>query len=142
MATLTAQLREGTAVTLQSRQFSWLADEPLGAGGTDTGPNPYEILLGGLAACIAVTLRLYADHKKIALTGVDVRLEFDRVHADDCVDCDERADGWIERIQSEVTIMGSFDDAQRARLTQVAGRCPVHKTLTNGVHIVDTVAFG
>jgi putative redox protein len=142
MATLTAQLREGTAVTLQSRQFSWLADEPLGAGGTDTGPNPYEILLGGLAACIAVTLRLYADHKKIALTGVDVRLEFDRVHADDCVDCDERADGWIERIQSEVTIMGSLDDAQRARLTQVAGRCPVHKTLTNGVHIVDTVAFG
>ena len=142
MATLTAKLREGTAVTLQSRQFSWLADEPLGAGGTDTGPNPYEILLGGLAACIAVTLRLYADHKKIALTGVDVRLEFDRVHADDCIDCDERADGWIERIQSEVTIVGSFDDAQRARLTQVAARCPVHKTLTNGAHIVDTVAFG
>lgn len=102
---------------------------------------PYEILLGGLASCIAVTLRLYADHKGITLAGVDVKLEFDRVHADDCVDCDERADGWIERIQSNVTIRGSFNDAQRVRLEQVAQRCPVHKTLSNGVHIVDTVAF-
>ena len=141
VAIVTAELREGTAVTVQARQFSWLADEPLSVGGTDTGPTPYEILLGALAACIAVTLRLYANHKKIALTGVDVRLEFDRVHADDCLDCDERADGWIERIQSEVKLRGSFDDAQRARLTQVAQRCPVHKTLANGVHIVDTVAF-
>ena len=141
MATITAELREGTAVTVDARKFSWLGDEPLGAGGTDTGPTPYEILLGALAACIAVTLRLYSDHKGIALTGVDVKLEFDRVHADDCIGCDERADGWIERIQSEVTILGSFDDAQRARLTQVAQRCPVHKTLVNAVQIVDSVAF-
>ena len=70
-----------------------------------------------------------------------MRLEFDRVHADDCLDCDERADGWIDRIQSHVTIHGSFDEAQRARLTQVAERCPVHKTLANGVQIFDTVAF-
>ncbi len=102
MAVITAELREGTAVTLQARQFSWTGDEPVGAGGTDTGPDPYELLLGGLAACIAVTLRLYADHKGIALGGVDVRLEFDRVHADDCIDCDERQDGVIERIRSEV----------------------------------------
>ena len=141
MATITAELREGTAVTVRARQFSWLADEPLGAGGTDTGPTPYEILLGSFAACIAVTLRLYANHKQIALAGVDVTLAFDRVHADDCVGCDERADGWIERIQSEVTLHGSFDDAQRRRLTQVAQRCPVHKTLANGVHIEDSVAF-
>ena len=141
MAVIKAELREGTVVTLHARQFTWRGDEPLGAGGTDTGPTPYEILIGGLAACIAVTLRLYANHKGISLSGVDVELEFDRVHADDCVDCDERAEGWIERIQSNVTIRGSFDDAQRTRLEQVAQRCPVHKTLVNGVHIVDTVAF-
>jgi putative redox protein len=88
-----------------------------------------------------VTLRLYANHKGIRLEGVKVALAFDRVHADDCVDCDERADGWIERIQSHVTISGDFDDAQRARLTQVAERCPVHRTLTNGVHISDSVSF-
>lgn len=141
MAFVTAVLREGTVVEIRARTFSWRGDEPLGAGGTDVGPTPYEILLGGLAACIAITLSLYANHKAIALAEVGVRLEFDRVHADDCVGCEERDDGWIDRIQSHVTIRGSFDQAQRARLAQVAQRCPVHKTLANGVHIVDTVTF-
>ncbi len=141
MAFVTAVLGEGTEVTLQARQFTWRSDEPLGAGGTDLGPTPYEILLGSLAACIVITLRLYANHKRITLPEVGVRLDFDRVHADDCADCDERADGWIERITSQVTIRGTFDDAQRARLTQVARRCPVHKTLANGVHLVDSVVF-
>ena len=125
MATVTAELREGTAVTLRARQFSWRGDEPPAAGGTDTGPTPYEMLLGSLAACITTTLRLYADHKGIELAGVDVTLEYDRVHADDCADCDQRQDGWIDRIQTEITIRGVFDDAQRARLRQVAARCPV-----------------
>ena len=141
MAFVTAVLGEGTEVTLQARQFTWRSDEPLGAGGADLGPTPYEILLGSLAACIVITLRLYANHKRITLPEVGVRLDFDRVHADDCADCDERADGWIERITSQVTIRGTFDDAQRARLTQVARRCPVHKTLANGVHLVDSVVF-
>ena len=141
MSHVTAELREGTVATIRARQFSWSADEPLAAGGTDIGPTPYEILLGSLAACITITLRLYANHKGIELAGVDVRLELDRVHADDCSDCDERTDGFIERIQSHVTLRGSFDDAQRKRLAQVAGRCPVHKTLANGVHISDTVSF-
>jgi putative redox protein len=142
MAIVTAELRGGTVATIRSRQFTWVADEPPAARGTDTGPTPYEMLLGSLAACTAITLRLYADHKGIELTGVDVELEFDRVHADDCEDCDERADGFIERIQSKVTFQGTFDDAQRKRLTQVAARCPVHKTLTNGVHVSDSVEFG
>ena len=141
MAIVTAELKGGTAVSINARRFEWLADEPEQLGGTNTGPTPYEILLGALAACIAVTLRLYANHKGIALDGVDVRLEFDRVHADDCEDCDSRDDGWIERIKSDVTIHGDFDEAQRKRLGQVARRCPVHKTLINGVHIVDQVTF-
>ncbi len=141
MATVTAELREGTQVNIQARQFSWRGDEPPEAGGTDTGQTPYEILLGSLAACITITLRLYANHKGIDLTGVDVRLEFDRVHADDCVDCETRTDGWIDRIQTQVTIQGAFDDAQRSRLAQVAKRCPVHKTLVNGIEIFDSVSF-
>ncbi len=141
MAVVTGVLREGTQVTIGARDFTWLGDEPTSAGGTDTGPTSYEILLGSLTACIAITLRLYADHKGIPLEEVRVELEYGRVHADDCVDCDERADGWIERIQSYVTLRGTFDEAQRKRLTQVAGRCPVHKTLVNGMHIVDSVAF-
>jgi len=141
MAFVTAVLGEGTEVTLEARQFSWRSDEPFGKGKRDLGPTPYEMLLGSLAACIVITLRLYADHKGITLPEVGVRLDLDRVHADDCVDSDERADARIERITSQVTIRGTFDDAQRARLTQVARRCPVHKTLVNGAQLVDSVVF-
>ena len=138
---VTAHLSAGTRVELQARDFSWTGDEPPAVGGTDTGPTPYELLLGSLAACIGATLRLYASHKGILLIAVDVELGFDRVHADDCVLCDEREEGWIELIQTAVTIHGDFDEAQRNRLAQVAQRCPVHKTLANGVAIVDTVTF-
>ena len=138
---MTAHLSAGTRVELQARDFSWTGDEPPDVGGTDTGPTPYEMLLGSLAACIGATLRLYASHKGIPLTAVDVELGFDRVHAVDCVFCDEREEGWIERIETAVTIHGNFDEAQRKRLAQVAKRCPVHKTLANGVTIVDAVTF-
>lgn len=141
MALVTAQLHSGTRATISARQFTWLADEPPEVGGTDDGPNPYEILLGGLAACIAITLRLYANHKGIQLDGVGVKLEFDRVHADDCRECDIDEGGMIDRIRSSVTIQGSFDDAQKKRLAQVAERCPVHRTLTRRVQIFDTVSF-
>lgn len=141
MATVTAELGSGTDVTLKTREFTWFSDEPEALGGTDAGPTPYEILVASLAACTAVTLRLYANHKEIPLHSVSVTSTFDRVHADDCEDCDERADGVIERIQTRVVIRGEFDDAQRARLAQVAQRCPVHKTLTNGTHISDSVSF-
>ncbi|MGB3563800.1 MAG: hypothetical protein WBH85_13940 [Thermoanaerobaculia bacterium] len=77
----------------------------------------------------------------VELTAVDVTLEFDRVHADDCVDLEDREDGWIDRIQTQVTIRGSFDDAQRTRLAQVVQRCPFHETLANNVEIFDSVSF-
>ena len=99
MATVSASLRVGTRVDIRSRQFLWRSDEPPPAGGADSGPTPYEFLLGSLAACIAITLRLYATHKTIPLTGVEVTLEIDRVHANDCAECDERVDGLIERVQ-------------------------------------------
>ena len=141
MTTVTASLRTGTAVDIRSGRFLWRSDEPKAAGGADSGPTPYEFLLGSLAACIVMTLRLYANHKEIPLTGVDVTLELDRVHADDCVGCDDRADGLVERVQSQITIHGAVTPAQRARLTQVAQRCPVHKTLVHGVQIIDDVSF-
>ena len=105
MAAVTAQLGNGNAVEIQARQLAWRGDEPRFAGGTDTGPTPYELLLGGLAACIALTLRLYANHKAIGLDGVDVRLELDQIHADGCVDCDARFDGRIDRIQTRPPFM-------------------------------------
>ncbi len=141
MATVTALLNSGTRTTINARQFSWLADEPQVAGGTDEGPTPYEILLGALAACITTTLRLYSDYKGIPLKGVDVSLEFDRVHAEDCLECDNPNGGMIDRIKTKITLRGTFTDAQRTRLAQVAERCPVHKTLVRGIRIFDSVSF-
>ncbi len=141
MATVTAQLRAGMRTTLQTRQFTWLADEPTAAGGTDEGPTPYEILVGSLAACVAITLRWWADRHDVALDAVDVVSEFDRVHSDDCAECESNGKALIDRIRTQVKIIGSFDDKQRARLEQIVGRCPVHKTLERGVQIFDTVEF-
>lgn len=141
MARIMAELRAGTRVILTARHLRWSADEPPSAGGTDSGPDPYELLLGSLAACTAITLRAYADFKGIALGGVDVALEFDRIHAEDCKDCEDPKKGRIERVQTHVTLYGQFDDAKRIRLAQVAERCPVHKTLQFGVHVSDRVTF-
>jgi putative redox protein len=135
MAIVTAELREGTAVHLRTRQFSWKGDEPLRAGGTDTAPDSYELLLGALGTCIAATLRLYTRHKGIPLEGVDVELAFERTTTDG------EGGGVSERIRSSVRLYGKFDEAQRTRLTQVAQRCPMHRTLARGLIMEDSVEF-
>ncbi len=141
MATIHASLGEGTEVTITARGHTWKADEPLDAGGTDRGPSPYELLLGALGACTTLTLRLYARHKGIDLQGVEVEYDFDRIHAEDCKECGDDAKGLVEVIRARVRFRGSFDEAQRERLSQIVSRCPVHKTLAAGVHMFEKVAF-
>lgn len=141
MPRITAALTGGTEIIISNGRHTWRADEPADKGGTDTGPTPYEMLLGSLAACTTITLSLYASHKGIELEAVEAAYEFDRVHADDCQDCEEETTGFIDRISSSVRITGSFDEAQKKRLTQIVSRCPVHKTLENRVHLVDRVEF-
>jgi putative redox protein len=141
MKRISAELRLGTAVTITDGRHSWRADEPPDAGGTDTGPTPYELLLGALAACTCVTLALYCRHKSIPLTAVRASFEHDKIHAQDCADCEDKTLGFIDEVRTHVVIVGAFDEAQRRRLTQVAERCPVHKTLVNGVKIRDRVEF-
>ena len=142
MARITANLTSGMAVRLSNGRHEWKADEPIDAGGTDTGPNPYELLLGSLAACTCVTIAWYCQFKKLPLESVSATYDFARVHADDCKDCDISDKGFIERITSNVHIEGNFDDAQRKRLAQIAERCPVHKTLAHGVVFEDNATFG
>ncbi|MDX1657931.1 MAG: OsmC family protein [Nitriliruptorales bacterium] len=142
MHEITATLDEGYAVTIETDQgHTWHADEPEEAGGTDTGPNPYELLMGSLAACTAITLSMYAQRKGWELAGVEATYRHDRIHADDCEDCDDETKGYIDHVTSEITIRGELDDQQRKRLAEVAERCPVHKTLEKGVHITDEVSF-
>jgi putative redox protein len=142
MANITAKLNSGMVVKISNGRHDWTADEPLAAGGTDSGPNPYELLLGSLAACTCVTLSWYCQYKKIPFHSIVTSYEFARVHAEDCKDCDIPDKGFIEEITSNVHIEGDFDEAQQKRLAQIVGRCPVHKTLARGVKLVDNTTFG
>ena len=110
------------------------ADEPVAFGGTDKGPSPYEYLLAGLGACTSMTLRMYAERKNWPLEHVEVRLSHRKIHAKDCSTC-ETKDGKIDRIERLISIEGNLDDEQRARLMEIADKCPVHRTLKSEILI-------
>ena len=112
----------------------YLADEPVSVGGSGSGPSPYEYLLAGLGACTSMTIRLYADLKKIPLQRVSVRLKHDKIHASDCANC-ETKEGKIDRIDREITLEGALDAGQRAKLMEIADKCPVHRTLHGEIDI-------
>lgn len=141
MSQVSARLTNGMQVEISNGRHSWGADEPEEAGGTDSGPNPYELLLGGLAACICITISMYCRHKKLTLNSIDATFRFRRIHADDCEDCDDDASGYLDHIESNVHISGDFDESQKERLAQIATRCPVHKTLASGVRFRDNATF-
>lgn len=110
------------------------ADEPTVAGGRDSGPNPYDLLLASLGSCTSMTVALYARRKQWPLDGVTVRLRHQKIHAADCADCETR-EGKIDRIEVDVELAGALTEEQRARLLEIAGRCPVHRTLTSEIDI-------
>jgi len=137
----TVIVRETKRGTLQQEIIAGahrlLADEPVAAGGLDSGPNPYDLLLAALGACTSMTMRLYADRKGLPLTRTSVRLHHGKVHAADCAEC-ETKEGMIDRIERVITLEGDLDAGQHARLLEIADRCPVHRTLTSKVDIRTT----
>ncbi|OAD41833.1 osmotically inducible protein C [Hydrogenophaga crassostreae] len=116
-------------------QHQFLMDEPAAAGGDDEGPTPYDMLNAALGACTAMTVRMYARRKRWPLASVRVALVHDKVHATDCEDCENR-DGKVDQIVRVVELQGDLDEAQRARLIEIADRCPVHQTLHAEVRIL------
>ncbi|HMF56211.1 MAG TPA: OsmC family protein [Pyrinomonadaceae bacterium] len=112
-----------------------LIDEPAGAGGDGTGPDPYTLLLSALGGCISMTVTLYARRKGWPLERVQVHLRIQRVHAKDCVECERSMEGFAHRIERHVTVEGDLTDEQRARLQEIAHKCPVHKMLTSEIVI-------
>ncbi len=111
-----------------------IADEPASVGGDNTGPAPYDYLLAGLGACTSMTLRMYANRKRLPLDKVSVLLSHNKIHADDCADC-ETKEGKIDEIKRDITITGDLTDEQRAKLIEIADKCPVHRTLEREVKV-------
>ncbi|MEM7171792.1 MAG: alpha/beta fold hydrolase [Pseudomonadota bacterium] len=110
------------------------ADEPTSYGGLDSGPTPYDLLLAGLGACTSMTIRMYANHKKLPLDQVTVHLQHQKIHAQDCAECETKA-GKIDHIVRQVELKGDLSEEQRDRILEIADKCPVHRTLENEVKI-------
>ncbi len=119
-----------------SDSHHWLADEPVSVGGTNLGPDPYEHLLAALGTCTSMTLRMYANRKKLPLNKISVKLNHERCYVEDCENCDE-APRQIDQLNREIILEGNLSDEQKNRLLEIADKCPVHKTL-HGHPIVKT----
>ena len=122
------------AQKIQAGAQQLTADEPVSFGGTESGPSPYDLILAALGACTSMTLGLYARKRKWPVEKITVSLRHSKIHARDCDDC-ETKDGRIDRINMEIHIAGSLTDKQRSKLMVVAGKCPVHQTLTSEINI-------
>jgi putative redox protein len=128
------------AQRIQAGRHELRADEPVPSGGTDSGPDPYALLLAALGACTSMTLRLYADRKQWPLEGVSVRLSQAKVHARDCAECEDKDDARVSRITREIALSGPLSAEQKQRLIEIANRCPVHRTLMGQKEIVTRLA--
>ena len=126
--------KTGFRTEIIANGHSLVADEPIPVGGADAGPNPYDLLVSALGACTGMTVRMYADRRKLPLDGVTVRLRHEKVHALDCVGCDD-PECKIDLIEREIELEGELDHETRLKLLEIAGRCPVHRTLESGSRI-------
>ena len=120
---------EGFTTQIIAGQHNFLADEPLKAGGNNLGPNPYELLSSGLAACTSMTIQMYARRKKWPVENVETHVSYEKKYSEDCENCED-SKAKIDSFQREISLQGDLDKKQRDRLLEIADKCPVHKTLS------------
>jgi len=137
VAEVTVRCRQGLIQQINAGGHQLIADEPQPLSG-DRGPNPYELLLSALGACTAMTVRMYAEHKHWPLREIEIVLNHDRIHAEDCAEC-ETHEGFLDRISKRISFEGDLTDEQRQRLAEIAERCPVQRTLQREIVIEQTL---
>ena len=120
--------------TIDVGKHHLIADEPATAGGTDAGPDPYDYLLTSLGSCTSMTIGLYARRKQMPLENITVSLSHSHIYAKDCEEC-ETKEGMLDRIDVEVELTGALSHEQHAKLMEIAGKCPIHRTLTSEIDI-------
>jgi uncharacterized OsmC-like protein/alpha/beta superfamily hydrolase len=130
-----ARVTEGFTTEIVAGNHSFMADEPTKIGGKDLGPSPYELLMGSLGACTAMTIRMYADRKKWPLEEVKVHLQHQKDYLQDCENHDNKQ-SLIDIVEREIELEGNLDQKQRTRLLEIANKCPVHKTLESKVKVI------
>jgi putative redox protein len=124
----------GFAQTIDVGSHHLTADEPLAAGGTDTGPTPYDFLAAALGSCTSMTISYFARREQWPLESVTVRVRYSRIHAADCASCDTK-EGRVDRLTRAIELTGPLNDDQRQELLRIADRCPVHRTLQSRIDI-------
>ena len=110
------------------------ADEPVSVGGADAAPGPYDYLLIALGVCTSMTVGLYARRKQFPLENITVSLWHSRIHAQDCEEC-ETKEGMLDRIDTQIELTGPLTAEQHTKLIEIAGKCPVHRTLKSEINI-------
>jgi len=124
----------GFAQEITAGSHRLFSDEPKDQGGENAGASPYELLAAALGACTSMTIGMYARRKHWPLASVVVRLRHSKIHADDCADC-ESQEAMLDRIDRDIELTGNLSEEQRAKLLEIADKCPVHRTLTRGMKI-------
>ncbi len=139
MAEIVVRSLSGLQQRVIDRTHSFIADEPPEYDGDDLGSDPYGLLLSALGGCTNMTLLMYARRKDLPLTRIETRLRNDRVYGEDCRRCEDEEE-YVDSIERHITLYGPLTDEHIVVLSRVAARCPVHKTLTRGLVVQDTIA--
>ena len=130
MPNTTVRLQDGYRTEIKARGHTWYADEPVESGGADSAPMPMEMFRGALGACIAITVKLYADRKKWPLEGIDVAVESQRFNAKDYPNY-EGDEAFVHEFHEKVVLHGPLTDEQKERLMEIAGKCPVRRAIAS-----------